>query len=390
MAVAASGSQVKWYYCIEDGSGALVNPTTPAFIPVRFNTSDLTRDMAQIDTDEISSNRQRVKSRQGTYSVAGSITADLTYASHDYLMQAAMQSTWVTKPTITATTLAAVASNNTFTDSGSGFIAAGFSVGDLVTISGFTGDVANNITDARITAITAGVMTIGGSDGDAIANDTGGESVTMSTAGDYLDVGETVPQIALLRRNTDSSVDTLYRTCRVADMGFAITLNQSATISVNVIGESAEVYEIPGGATYAAATTSEMMVPTLGYMQDNETALTYLTDYTVDFTNNMSPLFALFQRSAHSVENGIFTAGGSMSAYQPDSTLLTKFTAETETDHIVKLIDLSGNFYRIILPDVIYTALSDPVSGPGAHIHAYTFSAGYDDVTTARIERTAA
>ena len=130
-----------------------------------------------------------------------------------------------------------------------------------------------------------------------------------------------------------------------------------------------------------------MMVPTLGYMQDAESALTILTEYNVEFSNNMSPDFALFQRAAHTVENGLFVASGSMTAYQPDATLLTKFIDETDTDHILKLIDADGKWYRVILPLVGYTALSDPVSGPGAHMHSYTFSPGYDGVVTARLER---
>jgi hypothetical protein len=388
MAVAASGSQVKWYYGIEDAAG-VIQPAeaTAEFTPIRFNTSDLTRDTTQIDSDEINDARQREKSRQGTYSIAGSIAANLSFASHDYLMQAAFQNTWTSQVTITAGTIAAVAATNDFTDSGNGFVAAGFAVGDLVTISGFSGGFAAGGVDFKITAIAAGVMTIGGTDGDAIIDDAAGEDVTIATAGDFLDVGATPPVISLLRRNTDTGVDMLYRSCRLADLGLAVVLNQSAILTNAVVGESAENYTVPVGATFNAATSSEMMVPTIGYMQDAETALTYLTDYNVDFSNNMNPLFSLFQRNAYSVENGVFTAGGSMSAYQPDSTLLDKFLDETQTDHIIKLLDLDGNWYRVILPDTIYTQLSDPVSGPGAHIHAYTFSAGYDGVTTARIER---
>jgi len=387
MAVAASGSEVKWYYAVEDASGVIQpSEATAEFTPIRFNTTDLTRDTAQIDSDEINDNRQREKSRQGTYSLNGNIVANLTFASHDYLMQAAFESTWVSQITDTQITFAAVAATNEFTDSGSGFVTAGFKVGDLITVTGFT-DSNNNITDGKITALSAGSMIIGGTDGDTITDEVAGDSVTIATAGDYLEVGSTVPVIALLRRNTDTGVDVLYRSCRVGGMSLAVVLNQSAILTFPAIGETAENYTVPGGSTFNAATSSEMMVPTLGYLQDAETALTYLTDYNVDFSNNMNPLFSLFQRGAYSVENGVFTAGGSMSAYQPDSTLLDKFLDETQTDHILKLIDLDSNWYRIILPDTIYTQLSDPVSGPGAHIHAYTFSAGYDGVTTARIER---
>lgn len=389
MAVAASGSMVTWWYCIEDGNGD-ISATTPAFVPIRFNTSDLSRDTAQVDSDEINSSRQRDVSRQGTYSLAGNLVANLSYGTQDYLLQAAFQSTWVAQSTITGTTIAAVAATNELTDSGNGFVTAGFKVGDLVTVTGFTGDVANNLVDGEITSLSAGSMIIGGTDGDVIVDDAAGESVTIETVGSYLEVGSTVPTLSLLRRNTDTGVDTLYSGCRIGGATLNITLNSAATITCPVIGESAEVYTVPGGATFATATTTGMMIPTTGYMHEDGTAITYLTDYSVDFNNNMNPLFSLFQRGAYAVENGVFTASGSMSAYQPDDTLLAKFIGETATNHIVKLLDNAGNYYRIYLPDVIYTQLSDPVSGPGAHIHSYTFSAGYDSgsaATTARIEK---
>lgn len=82
--------------------------------------------------------------------------------------------------TITATTISAAAADNSFNDSGSGFIAAGFGVGDRVRVQGFTGDTANNIVSGVITALTTAKMTIGGTDGDVIVDDAAGESVTIS------------------------------------------------------------------------------------------------------------------------------------------------------------------------------------------------------------------
>jgi hypothetical protein len=80
----------------------------------------------------------------------------------------------------TATTISAQASDNSFNDSGTGFITAGFAVGDAVNVIGFTGNAANNILSGIITALTAGKMTIGGTDGDVIVDDAAGESVTIA------------------------------------------------------------------------------------------------------------------------------------------------------------------------------------------------------------------
>ncbi len=82
--------------------------------------------------------------------------------------------------TKTATTISAQASDNSFNDSGNGFVTAGFTTGKAVKVSGFTGNVANNIVSGVITAVTAGKITIGGTDGDVIVDDAAGESVTIT------------------------------------------------------------------------------------------------------------------------------------------------------------------------------------------------------------------
>jgi hypothetical protein len=109
--------------------------------------------------------------------------------------------------TITASTISAQASDNSYNDSGSGFVAAGFAVGMSVKVAGFTGDVANNITTGRITALTTGKMTIGGTDGDVIVDDAAGESVTITA---YESVAGTAQSIADLAATSGPSVASRY------------------------------------------------------------------------------------------------------------------------------------------------------------------------------------
>jgi len=82
--------------------------------------------------------------------------------------------------TISAATISAAAADNSYNDSGAGFVAAGFAVGDRVNVAGFTGNVANNILVGAVTALTTGKMTIGGTDGDVIVDDAAGETVVIS------------------------------------------------------------------------------------------------------------------------------------------------------------------------------------------------------------------
>lgn len=119
----------------------------------------------------------------------------------DELIEVSQLSTTVK---ITAATISAQASDNSFNDSGNGLVAAGFATGDRVGVSGFTGNVANNIKVGIVTALTTGKMTIGGTDGDVIVDDAAGESVTIAK---WTSRQTTADDIADLAAGGPSSVD---------------------------------------------------------------------------------------------------------------------------------------------------------------------------------------
>lgn len=82
--------------------------------------------------------------------------------------------------TITATTIAAVdggAGYDTLTDSGNGFVTAGFTAGDEVVIKGFTGGGQAVVGPIKLISVAAGVMEV--PSGSLVA-DAAGESVTIT------------------------------------------------------------------------------------------------------------------------------------------------------------------------------------------------------------------
>lgn len=105
---------------------------------------------------------------------------DLSVASAllgDELLEVSQVSTSIR---VVGTTISAQASDNSYNDSASGFIVAGFAIGDRVRVTGFTGNVVNNILVGVVTAVTAAKLTIGGADGNVIVDDAAGESVTIA------------------------------------------------------------------------------------------------------------------------------------------------------------------------------------------------------------------
>lgn len=105
-------------------------------------------------------------------------TAAVTPFTGEELLEVSQLSATVTR---TATTISALASDNSYNDSATGFISAGFAVGDRVRVKGFsTSGGVNNILSAQITALTTGKMTIGGTDGNVIVDESAGASITIT------------------------------------------------------------------------------------------------------------------------------------------------------------------------------------------------------------------
>lgn len=286
--MAANGSAVKYYY-VEEVAGE-VPAVAPEFLPIRFNTSSLSRNTAQVDSGEINSNRQRPVSKQGTYSISGDIVSELSDDSFDDLLEIAMQGTWATN---------------------------------------------------------------------------------------VLKVGSTVRTFAILKRHTDTGEDYLFSGCRINTVAISAQVDARVSMTFGVIGTEAEVYTVPGDATFAAASTSEPFVTSVGSLNEGGTPQAAVTAIDFTLSNGMAPMHSLFQRAAYDVQNSVMTASGTLSAFRESGALYAKFLNETATDLVMTFGD-GTNTVSFSFPDVIYVNADDPVSGPDAIVNQFTWSAGYD------------
>jgi hypothetical protein len=163
--------------------------------------------------------------------------------------------------TITAATISALASDNSYNDSGNGFVAAGFAVRQRVRVTGFTGNVANNIAVGVITALTAGKMTIGGTDGDVIVDDAAGESVTITA---WESVRATVQALLdLILDAPPGALDTLNELAAALgdDANFATTVTNALALkaplaSPALTGNPTVPTQSPGDNSTKAASTA--------------------------------------------------------------------------------------------------------------------------------------
>ena len=300
--MAASGSRVQFYYTVETAPGVIAG-TAPVFKPIRFNTSSLTRNVAQVGSNEINPKRQRAKDAQGTYSTQGEIVSELSAGTFDELLAILLQSSW------TANTLK---------------------------------------------------------------------------------VGATEQTIAILKRHADTGEDLLYSGARLNSLAVGAAIDSRVLLTFGVIGTEAQPYVVPGDAVFAAATDTTPMVTSVGQLSEGGAPIAYATAYDFTLSNGMEAIFALHQRAAYDVQNGVFTATGTLSAYRENGGLYAKFLNETDSTLAATFTDGTSS-YTFNFPDIGYVQADDAVPGPDAIVNQFTWSAGYDAAadTTVTITRSA-
>jgi hypothetical protein len=384
MGKAASGANTKYYFT-EEVNGEIA-ATAPVFYPIRFNTSSLTRETTQIDSEEINSIRQRPPSRQGTYAIAGEMLSEMSAGSFDRLIAGVMQSEWNGGAAVDGAQLFFLSADNSINDPLNRFVTRGFVDTDVVDCVGAS-DPGNVFTGATATTVTAGKIIL---TGPTIVDEQLGFQILINTPGDSISIGSFIRTYTIVEVHDDVGVTTAYKGNRINEMPVAAPLNSAAQLTFGYIGELAIEYTFPVDAVFVTGAGTPMMVTTSGYLEEDSVAINYATDYSFTYSNNMEALFSLFQREAYAVANGVATLAGALSAYLPDDALLQKYLAETTVAHEVEFIDneVPQNWYKFLQPNVNYTQLDKPVDGPGAVLQNYTTSAGYqNDQDTMTITR---
>lgn len=362
-------------------------PATPAWSPVpnTGTTIGVTKGANQSAT--LKANRQIPFFRHGTEQVGGDISFELGYGHHDDLLAAALGGTWAPKSTITGTTISAAAADNSYNDSGDGFVDAGFEVGDPVAVTGFTGDLANNITYGILTAVAAGKLTIGGTDGDVIVDEIAGDSVTIVNLAQVVVAGTTRQSFSLMRYFSDlDGADKPYHVFNGVELNnFSVTVTPDAIVtgSFSVLGRGydAPAETAPTGSTYNSDPTTEPFDAFTGGVDEGGTPIAIATELSLALENGLGARFAIGSKFSRQPSIGRSNISGSATFYFEDSTLIEKFYDETESTFKFDLIDPDGNKLIFEVLKLKYTGGQADVSGEADVPLSMPFQ-GYEDPTT--------
>lgn len=347
----ANGSQHSLAYVAESTFGTA--PTSPSFSPLRHTGTTLGLSKGAIESAELRSDRQVKDFRHGNKSVAGDVNIEMSYGSHDDLIQAVLEGEWTTAISETVT---ADADDGTFTRATGSWIDDGFAVGDIVTVAGYS-DAGNNGRFV-VTAVVALVLTVSPIEGQTMAAETGsGETFKVAS---NLRTGTTRRSFTLERDFDD--ITQYLRFNGVNFNTFALDITQDATGQIvsatfGTIGKGQTTDQTAlSGATYASETTTSPFDSYSGVIRDGGENIAVVTALSLNVDNGMAPLYAVGSSETLNPSQQRSRLTGSMTVYFEDVTILNKFVNETETTLQFSLVDVDGNEYMFYLPRVKYNS----------------------------------
>ena len=380
----ASSALTELWYVFEESNGDI--PASPVWKPIRYNEggNTLTFNATRISSEEVRGDRHRTADRRGAFSVEGELSGQLCAGSlDDFLLAGFHGASWAPRATITAITISAAATDDSFNDSGTGFA---FVAGDVVTVSGFV-TTANNGKFRVVTATTAKI-TVTNLDGTAatgIADEAATPSVTIA-AQDRLVTGTTRRTMAILERHTDVTIDYIYRGVEVNTLSLAGVAQEKWALTFGLLGTSqAELAALPAGSTFDSVTTSDFMTALEGRVLVAGADFGICTEYTASINNGIEQKYAIARPSSIASSISPIVADGTMSAYFEDEAFYNRLIDDTDTALLLEATDGESG-YIITVPTAKFVEGSKQSVGTDV-IVAVTYSAGYETVSEIIMER---
>lgn len=328
---------------------------------------DLSKDT--YESDEIIKTYQLSDFRHGMRKVGGTLKGRLSPGSYATFLAHALRRDFAVGGTITGTTIAATSGG--FTDSGGGFLSAGFKLFDVVACGtgtgsggGFTGaNAGNNGRYYIINALGTGSMGVVNMDGSAptIVADAAGESVGLSAVGKktYTPTTGHTNRSSTIEKlfGTGTPISEVYTGCKVNTVDISLPATGLAGIDLGFMGynrvsplATSSVFTSP-----AAASTTGLTAAVNGAVFFAGSLVAVVTGLTFKVDGGMTTGAVVGANVTPDVFVGKVKVTGQLTAYLQDATFISAFDAETEVSIIgVFTVDNSASpkFVSFVMPRV--------------------------------------
>lgn len=300
---------------------------------LRRVTSDLSLTKEAYQSGEIRTDYQISDYRHGVRSVSGAINGELSPKTYSEFFAAALRKDFVTGATTgSIATLAVGAGGLTFTDSGNGFITAGFVVGNVVSATGFT-TANNNSHYCLVTAVAAGTLTVAPLDGVVLTLEAAGGTRTISVVGKITYTPETAQtdnSFSIEHYHSDVAQSELFTGCKVNSVAVSLPPTGMSTIGIDFMGKDLTTATSEYFTTPTATTNTGILASVNGLAYALGSRQTLLTGLTINVAGNMTAEPVVGSNTYPDIFEGRVVVTGELTAFFETGALRDAFLNETE------------------------------------------------------------
>jgi hypothetical protein len=376
---------------VDEAEGDSVSIVT-AMTEMRYTADSFKQENTSVESAEIRGDRQIADVKRSSVEASGDLSFELSYAAHDDFFEAALQSPdWSDVATDTQITFSAAISDNSFNDSGSGFVSAGFLQYQWIKVSGFT--LAANNGYFKIASVVAGKIIV---TGGTLADEVAGDTVTIEMGAQIYNA-TTQRSFSVEKEFTDLPNEFLiYVGMTLSTMNLAVDASSIVTGDFGFMGktEASATASAAGAGGSEDAAENDIMgaVDEVESFLEAQSALS-IVSATISLDNNLRSRMEVGEVGPVSFGAGKSSVSGDVEIYFESKAIMDKFRDQTETSLALTFEDEDGNGYVIDMPRVKYSAAEQAVSGENTDVVAKLGFVAYreeDEDITIRIARFAA
>jgi len=361
----ASGATVGLVYVEEVTQGVTPGSTLYTLRTTNRNIN-LTKNALQ--SNERRADRQIATVRHGFHQVVGSPGFELSLEAYDDMLEGALANDWAPLGS-GVVGAAALASDDSFTLSSSDWYTLGFTVGDIIDVTGYTPGTSNNA-QFRIATIVADKITVTNVDGTAatVIVDEAAGSNQFDLTGKQLEIGTDLKTYTFERQFTDITQYQTFTGCAINQMSLSIQPEQIVGGTFDIVGMTAAA--LAGSSiddTPEAAATNEPFSAFEGTLYEGGSEIAVVTGIDFQVANNRTVEGVVGAVTSPAVFEGDAIITGTLTAFFEDAVLINKFVNETASSIDLKLDDLNGtDFMRFHFGNVKYMGgdIDPPQQGP--------------------------
>lgn len=357
-------------------------PANPALKRVRNIGCSLGLAANNLESGELKNNRMPGDVIQGTKSVGGSVETEVSYGSHDDLIEAGLCGTWSTPPVaITGDWQVNLGSYTGAFMLGASLAAwAALPAGSILRVAGFANEVNNGF--FRVAGVYADYVEITNLDGSpaAIVDENPANTVRIEPL-PIVNPGATRRSFSFVRHFADQADGAakpwhVYTGCEINTLALSLTAEGIVTLNYGIVGNEPKAYETaPAGAVLGQATTSIVMTGFNGMVRESEEQVHTATEITLNLDNGITGNYAIGSRVPVQKAIQLSNLTGQLSLYFDNAALLEKYYNDQETDLVFSIADKLGNGYLFVVPRIHLNGGQQDTKGPGTLILPIPFKA---------------